>query len=71
MQKIVAEMVNVVSLDFQVPLWWSFFFVVTSHDIFCPGGEQLLSLSPHLQAVPQEHHRKRRIEYQEGAALFP
>lgn len=70
MQKIVAEMVNVVSLDFQVPLWWVCLCVLTSRNI-CPGGEQLLRLSPHLQAVPQEHHRERRIEHQEGAASFP
>lgn len=31
-----------------------------------PGGEQLLCLSPHLQAVPQEHHWKRWIKHQEG-----
>lgn len=31
-----------------------------------PGGEQLLCLSPHLQAVPQEHNWKRWIKHQEG-----
>lgn len=32
------------------------------------GGEQLLDLGSDLQAVPQEHHRERRREHQEGAA---
>lgn len=63
MQKMVAEMVrahpDVVTLVIIVILSMNQYFIK-------PGGEQLLCLGPHLQAVPQEHNWKRWIKHQEG-----
>ena len=39
---------------------------VSSPLVVLPGGERLHPPGPHLQAVPQEHHRKGRSQHQEG-----
>ena len=44
---------------------------VSSPLVVLPGGERLHPPGPHLQAVPQEHHRKGRSQHQEGALCCP